>query len=119
MLKIFADECVHTDLIKAIKSLGVDIITTQETKLSGKSDEDIFNYCVKSNRILLTFDRGFGDIFRFDIATSEGVVILLISRMKKEEILGIATSFFKKYQNKNLKGKLVIIGKTRVRILKR
>ncbi|MBU2635103.1 DUF5615 family PIN-like protein [Patescibacteria group bacterium] len=116
MLKILADECIHQDLIEALEKTGFDILTVDKANLKGVSDDFIFDFAVKNKRILLTFDREFGDFFRFNIRNSAGVVIVLISRMQKREIIRNTITFFKNIYKDDLERKLVIIGRTRVRI---
>lgn len=116
-IKILTDECIHYDLIRALRDNKFNVKTVKELKLSGKTDEEIFAFAVKNKLILLTFDRGFGDIFRFSHKKSSGTVILLIKQMTKEEIIRIALSFFNEY--KNMKSKVVIIGKQKIRIVER
>lgn len=110
---------VNTDTITALQQSGFDILSTREAKLSTRDDEDIFNFALKSKRILLTFDRGFGDIFRFPIQKSAGVIIILVHHMSKKEIIKITTGFLNSTAQKILKGKLVIIGKRTIRIIER
>lgn len=119
MIKILADECIHSDLISSLRKANLDVVTATEAGLSAKSDETVFAKAVSSKRILLTFDRGFGDIFRFDISASPGIVILLIGRMDKTEIINIPLAFFTKLGKRQLAGQLVIIGKHRIRISQR
>lgn len=116
MLKILADECIHQDLIEALDNADFDILGPNETNLKGASDDSVFNFAVKSKRILLTFDRGFGNFFRFNIGKSAGVVVILINRMRKREIIKKTLAFFKNMRRKKLKGKLIIISKTKARI---
>lgn len=116
MNKILADECVHQEIIKSLSQAGFDISSTKEIGLVGVSDDFIFNFAIKKKKILLTFDRGFGDIFRFDIKNSAGIVIVLISQMNKKEIIRNILVFFKSKIAKDLTGKLVIIGKEKIRI---
>ena len=119
MIKILADEGIHADLVSALKKAGLDVVTASEAGLSAKNDEDIFAKANSLKRILLTFDRGFGDIFRFDISGSQGVVILLISQMDKTEIINIPLAFFTTLGKRRLTSQLVIIGKHRIRISRR
>ena len=116
MLKILADECVHWDLIKALMETGFNILTVNEANLKGTSDDSVFGFAVKTKRILLTFDREFGNFFRFNIKKSAGVVIILIEKMEKKDIIKNTLSFFKNMKQRDLKGKLVIISKTKARI---
>lgn len=119
MFKILADECINTDIIIALQEHGFNILAAKVAGLSGKSDEDVFGFAQKSKRILLTFDRGFGDIFRFNIRQSFGVIILLIHNISKAEIVNIPLAFFSMLTKRNLEGKLVIISKRKIRIIER
>ena len=67
--------------------------------------------------MLFTFDRGFGNIFSFDILNSSGVLIELINLMEKDEMINIVTTFLS--ENRDLTGKLIIIGKSKIRIIER
>lgn len=119
MFKILADECINFDIVLALRKSNFNVLTVKEAGLSGKSDEDVFDFAQKSKIILLTFDRGFGDIFRFNIKNSFGIIILLIHNMTKTEIINIPVAFFKSLKNRSLKSKLVIIGKNKIRVIER
>ena len=119
MYKILADECVHLDLAKALRQAGLDVLTVVEAGFPSAPDEVIFREAVARKRILLTFDRGFGDIFRFDISGSFGVVIILIGQMTRKEIINLPLAFFNFQKGRSLAGKSVIIGKRRIRISQR
>jgi len=116
MLKIFADECVHQDMISALEQNDFDVMTANQAGLTGSDDESIFNFALENKQILLTFDRGFGDIFRFSIAKSSGVIIMLMSQMSKTETIDILLKFLDFIKKDKLNGKLAIIGKTKIRI---
>ncbi len=73
MLEILADECVHKDLVEALEREGFDILRVKDIE-KGANDERVFELAKESKRVLLTFDRGFGDFFRFDIESSAGIV---------------------------------------------
>jgi predicted nuclease of predicted toxin-antitoxin system len=115
MLKILADECVHDDLIEGLKGEGFDVLNVREME-QGANDEKVFELAMKQKRILLTFDREFGNIFLFDIKNSFGVVIILIGQLKRERIINYTSAFLKSEIVKNMKGKLAILGKKKVRI---
>jgi len=119
MYKILADECIPLDLVNVLQEAGLDILTVSEIGLSDADDAKIFKTAVSRKRILLTFDRGFGDIFRFDISGSFGIVIILISQMTRKEIVNLPLAFFRLQKGKSLAGKLVIIGKRKIRISER
>ncbi|MDZ7586545.1 MAG: DUF5615 family PIN-like protein [Patescibacteria group bacterium] len=120
MFKFFTDECVNTDVVLDLRQSGVDILTVREAGLTGTDDDVIFKSAFKNKRILLSFDRGFGDIFRFPIGKSEGVIVVLVGQMRKEEIVRIILTFLAVIKTAaNFKGKLAILGKSRIRVIKR
>lgn len=114
---ILADECIPHDSIIALKAAGFSVYTVSACGLSGKPDEDIFDYAVKHSLPLFTFDRGFGDIFRFNHSKCNGVIIVLVKSMAKEEIINLPIAFLQTYQQ--IKGKLIIIGVRKVRVIQR
>lgn len=118
-LKVLADECIHKDLILSLRKAHINVKTAADLNIATKTDDEIFKACVKTKRVLLTFDRGFGDIFRFDISKSPGVVIILIAHIQKDEILKIAKSFFSQTKVTDLKGNLAIISKNKIRLIRR
>jgi predicted nuclease of predicted toxin-antitoxin system len=48
-MKILADECVHKDLVAALRQAGFEVLTAAEANLSGTTDERLFEYVVKTN----------------------------------------------------------------------
>ena len=108
MYRIFSDECIHKDMIEALKSAGHVVETIYESGMSGATDAEVFDYATKNDLVLFTFDRGFGDIFKFNISNSSGIAIELINSMNKTEMIDIAVAFFS--EDRKLKSKLVIIG---------
>lgn len=117
MLELFIDECINWDIIFALRQKGFNILTVKDAGLTGSDDETIFKFACENKRILLTYDRGFGDIFRFNISESNGIIIVLTGQMKKDEIVNIILSFmFTINKQPDLCGKLVIIGKSKIRI---
>lgn len=119
MLRFFADECVHADLIAALRAAGYEITTAGQSGLVGADDEAIFEYAKERGLIIVSFDRGFGDIFRFNIKDSAGVIIMLLNRMSRDEIPEILLRFLVVPDRPDLAGKLTIIGKSKIRIINR
>ncbi len=120
MFKFFADECVNTDVIRGLREAEIDVLTVREARLSGADDDTVFKFAGENKRILLSFDRGFGDIFRFNIGKSYGVVIVLVGQMGKTEIVSTILTFLSVMNKAGaLRGKLAILGKTRIRLVNR
>lgn len=120
MFKLLADECVNADVVLGLRESGFDVLTVREAGLTGCDDDAVFAFALENKRILLSFDRGFGDIFRFTISKSSGVIVVLVGQMSKSDIVTIILSFFAVMNTPtHLRGALAILGKTRIRLIRR
>jgi len=120
IFNILADECVNTDIVLGLRENGVDVLTVREAGLTGSDDDTIFNFALESKRVLLSFDRGFGDIFRLNISRSCGVIIVLVGQMGKSEIVKVILTFLEVIKTAiDLRGRLAILGKTKIRLINR
>ena len=118
MLKILADQCVYGNTIKALRKEGYNVIWTREIGLKNAPDEKIFNFAISQKRILLSFDREFGNFYKFNIAKSFGVVIILVKNRTIRGVTFDTISFFKKLQGRSFRSTLFIVRQNLVRIRK-
>lgn len=115
-MSIFIDQCINRDLIQALRGGGFNLVEAAQAGLAGASDQIIFDYILKNNCILISFDKDFGNILRFDIRNSPGVAVIYIENMSKEEVITNTLNFFKKFTESQIKGRLFIIEKGRIRV---
>jgi predicted nuclease of predicted toxin-antitoxin system len=59
-MKIVMDENFPYPSVRAMRRMGFDILSIQES-FPGLSDTDVLRVAVREDRILLTFDRDFGE----------------------------------------------------------
>ena len=116
-LQLLTDECIPKDLVESLKTAGFEVLMAVEAGLGGKTDDEVYEYAVNHNLSLVTFDRGFGQIYKYDFSQSPGIVIILIKGMSREQILAIPIAFLKNLAS--IKNKLVIIGRTKVRMIEK
>lgn len=115
-MKLLADHCVHPGLVKILQENKIAIVQTREVGLEKLPDEAVFNFCIKNSLVLFTFDHDFGNVSRFDIKSSQGVVIIYIEKMSKESIFKKSVEFFTNIKESKLRGRLFIIEPARTRI---
>lgn len=115
-MRIFADHCVHTEVIESLRQRGFKIERAIEVNLEKSSDEEIFNYILETSQILLTFDKDFGNIIRFDIKNSAGVVIVYTEGILRDIVIKRVIKFFQRIKEKELKSTLFIIEPEKIRI---
>lgn len=113
-LAIFADHCVHQAVITALRDFGFKIETANEAGLATASDDLLFKYILKTKQTLLTFDSDFGNILRFDIRRSAGVIVVYPNNLLKAELIKMVTDFFAKQYK--LPGHLFIVEHNQIRL---
>lgn len=58
-IKLYLDEdALDRDLVKALRSRSVDVLTAQEAGLQAASDEEHLSYATSVGRTVFTFNRG-------------------------------------------------------------
>jgi predicted nuclease of predicted toxin-antitoxin system len=76
MSSFLANENVPRDVVEAIRQAGIDLEWVQETA-PGAADPQVLAMALADNRVLVTFDKDFGELaFRLGLDSSCGVVLL-------------------------------------------
>jgi len=108
-MKIFADHCVANFFVEALRNQGFSVERAYEAKLHRSSDEQIFAHAQSHSQVLVSFDRDFANILRFDIPRSHGIAIFEIEGLSRETIAERMVAFFKSPDLKKIKGKIKIV----------
>jgi len=74
--RFIVDESLGIEVARQIKELGWNVKYVDEVGLRGHSDEDVYAYSYKENRVILTHDDDFLDNRLFPISICSGVVII-------------------------------------------
>lgn len=81
-MKFITDENLGIQIPNFLKNLGYDVISAIEVALS-QPDIDILKIANKTNRILLTTDKDFGELVFKEKLIHSGVILL---RLKDESV---------------------------------
>jgi len=78
-LRILADENIPGEVIDALCRLGHDVLWVR-THAPGSLDESILSQAQTENRIVITFDKDFGELaFRWGLPASSGIILFRIT----------------------------------------
>ncbi|MEN6370743.1 MAG: DUF5615 family PIN-like protein [Armatimonadota bacterium] len=78
-MRILADENFPGSAVAALMSRGHDVVWIQ-TDSPGIADKDVLSRAVLEERILITFDKDFGELaFHAGLSASSGVILFRIS----------------------------------------
>ncbi|MCL0092615.1 DUF5615 family PIN-like protein [Dehalococcoidia bacterium] len=72
----FADECVSFQTVELIRSLGFQIEDLRKLGLRGLNDDEVFKIAQEKKAILVTYDKGFGNIRKFPPSSHNGVIVI-------------------------------------------
>ena len=82
-MRVCANENVSADCVNRLRQSGHDVSWIREVAsvASGSSDPDALARALAEKRLLITFDKGFGELdFRRGAKASQGVVLFRISQ---------------------------------------
>lgn len=75
-MKLKLDENLPHDLAAALRADGNDVHTVADEQLAGKSDPVVVAAATDEGRLLLTLDRGIGDLRRYPPGSHAGILVL-------------------------------------------
>lgn len=79
MLRFLADESFPGSVIAQLRAVGHDVVAVK-TAMRGASDAEVLAAAQSQSRIVLTFDKGFGELaFRFGLPATSGVILFRLT----------------------------------------
>ena len=85
---LLADENFPGDAVRALREQGHDVVWACE-EISGSSDEQLLALSLAENRVLMTFDKDFGElVFRAGRSASYGIILFRF-RLKSPEFVRV------------------------------
>jgi predicted nuclease of predicted toxin-antitoxin system len=76
MSAFLVDECVSSQTIQLIKSLGFPVESLQQLGKYGMTDEEVLKLARERKSTLVTYDRGFGDIAKYRPYAHAGIIVV-------------------------------------------
>ena len=106
------DENIPPYIGECIKGLGYSIIEIYQKEYKGMSDDEIFNLAIKEERVIITFDRHFSNIFKYPLNLHFGIIVIKIEPPVIEDIIESLKKLLKKVDKlEYFKNSLIILSK--------
>jgi predicted nuclease of predicted toxin-antitoxin system len=118
MPKFVIDEDMPRSTGRILKQQRYDVRDIRDYGLRGAEDQEIYEFAQREQAVILTGDRGFGNILRFPLGKHFGIVIARFSNeMPTIEINRHLLERFEDISEDDFKGNLIIMepGKIRIR----
>jgi len=118
--KFLADENISPLTVKHIRKLGFDISDLIERNKRGIINGKLIELAVRENRVILTQDLDFGEMFYFSGKKEFGVIVIRVKSPTVEKINLVIEKFIEEIDlNKvDLTKSLIILDETKYRIRK-
>jgi predicted nuclease of predicted toxin-antitoxin system len=85
LTQFIADENIPKETVDLLKKQGVDIISV--TKFAyGLSDTEVLDLANKNGRIVITFDKGFGQLIFKEKRKTKGLILLRFTPKSPQQI---------------------------------
>jgi predicted nuclease of predicted toxin-antitoxin system len=111
------DENIGSRSARLFPEAGHDVETVFEERLSGASDEVIFETCIREKRCLLTRDLDFADIVRFPPHEAPGIAVLRLPNSVSLSLMERSVSdLLSMLDAEPIAGRLWIVEPGRIRI---
>jgi predicted nuclease of predicted toxin-antitoxin system len=113
-MRFLADENFPRPALEALRKAGWDVVSIAE-ECPGVPDEDVAALCAAQERILLTFDKDFGElVFHRGLPAGSGVVLFRITPDSPEDAADVALALVQ--AQPDLAGSFCVVTRDRIRI---
>lgn len=91
-MQLLANENFPLDAVEALRAVGHDVAWVH-IDAPGSSDEDVLARAQAENRVLVTFDKDFGElVYRMGLPASNGVILFRISTPSPTHVAAVAVA---------------------------
>jgi predicted nuclease of predicted toxin-antitoxin system len=115
-MRFKVDENLPEELAQLLRHAGWDAATVVEQELGGAEDHRIEEVCDTENRILVTFDRGFGNIRAYVPGDHPGFIVFRLRSQDKPHVLSVAVRLSRALRQHELENQLWIVEESRIRV---
>jgi predicted nuclease of predicted toxin-antitoxin system len=113
-MRVLADENFPRPALVLLRRAGWDVFSIAE-KCPGVTDEEVAHLCAGEERILLTFDKDFGElIFRRGMPAGSGVVLFRMTPESPEEAAEVLMAAVATHPD--LCGSFCVVTRDRIRV---
>lgn len=115
-MKVKLDENLPRSLVGILLSAGHDTDSVAAEGLTGADDQTVFASAQDAGRLLVTLDRGFGDIRRYEPGTHAGIVVLRLPDESAAAVVRVLRRVMVQHDLADLSGTIAIVEPARLRI---
>ena len=115
MMRLLANENFPREAVEALRDRGHDVAWVR-TDSPGSSDEEVIHRARAEDRILITFDKDFGELaFRSGLFSPSGVILFRISQDSPSHVARVSVAVLDRPMNWS--GKFSVVQERGIRVV--
>lgn len=115
-MKVKLDEHLPRSLAAPLTARGINADTVADEGLSGATDPDVLAAAGAEARIVLTLDRGFGDIRAYPPGTHPGIIVFRIDDQSAPAVTAAVLQLIDAHDLADLVGAITVVQNGLLRI---
>ena len=115
-LRLKTDENLPLDVLPLLRAAGHDVQSVYDEQLAGADDPALFAAVQRERRVLVTLDKGFGDLRTYPPGTHAGILVLRPAVADVEHLLRLARRLLGVLDSEAIAGQLWIVDEDKIRI---
>jgi predicted nuclease of predicted toxin-antitoxin system len=115
-MKIKLDESLPSSIVGLLEKRRIDADTVVGERLQGASDARVLDAARQTDRLLLTLDRGFGDIRKYSPGTHAGIIVLRLDDQSASSVAMAVESLLDAHDLATLHGAIAVFHRGLLRI---
>jgi len=115
-VKLKLDENLPHDLTADLAGRGHDVHTVNDEQLAGHADPVVVRAASNEGRLVLTLDRGVGDLRKYPPGSHAGIVVLRPTSQDPDAVISLVDRFLTTYSLDDLRECTVIVEPDRIRV---
>lgn len=109
--RLYLDQMLRHEVAQVLRDAGHDVIRTSETGQARADDSEVLGKAINENRVLVTFDKHFGDWAVLPLSTHPGVIRLKINPATAANAIQLLIPFLSRHTPNDFINHLVILGR--------
>ena len=115
-MKIKLDENIPGAVAELMRAREFDVDTVLEEPLGGQSDPDVLAAASTEGRLLVTLDRGFGDVRSYPPGSHPGIIFLRPEDQRVPSVVAMVETLLDQHDLSTLAGCIAVIQRNMVRV---
>jgi len=116
MTRFLTDENIPPALAEFLRQRGFDVKEVRGIGISGISDARIIELARGEERVLVTFDRHFGNLLLYPVDTHFGIIRIRIHPSLLSDLIQSLEHFLIEFDLATMKGTLIVLEKEGYRV---